>query len=90
MKISRQQLQQADGDGILSTDQAEALYHYLGHLASGIFEDSWLFPIALTAIGPGIVYLGILWQRHEVQITGRVQALLPQALRELLAARGRS
>jgi len=63
---------------------------YLGHLASGIFEDSWLFPIALTAIGPGIVYLGILWQRHEVQITVRVQVLLPQTLRELFAARGQS
>jgi hypothetical protein len=60
----------------------------LEHLASSIFQDSWLFPIALTAICPGIVYLGILWLRHEAAITGRVQALLPQALRELLAARG--
>ncbi len=60
---------------------------YLEHLASSIFEDSWLFPIALTAIGLGIVYLGILWQRHEPLITARMQALLPGELRELLAAR---
>jgi hypothetical protein len=31
---------------------------------------------------------GILWQHHEAAITLRVQVLLPQALRELLAARG--
>ena len=61
---------------------------YLEHLAASVFKDSWLFPIALTAIGLGIIYLGILWQRHEAAINGRVQALLPQALRELLAARG--
>ncbi len=60
---------------------------YLEHLASSIFQDSWLFPFALTAIGLGIIYLGILWQRHEAKITGKVQSLLPQALRELLAAR---
>jgi hypothetical protein len=63
---------------------------YLEHLASSIFQDSWLFPIALTAIGLGIIYLGILWQRHEASITGQVQELLPQALRELLAARGQA
>ena len=40
---------------------------YLEHLASSIFQDSWLFPIALTAIGLGIVHLGILWQRHEAE-----------------------
>jgi len=59
---------------------------YLEHLASSIFEDSWLFPIALTAIGLGIVYLGSLWQRHKPLITARMQALLPGELRELLAA----
>jgi hypothetical protein len=63
---------------------------YLEHLASSIFQYSWQFPITLTAIGLGIIYLGILWQRHEASITGRVQALLPQALRELFAARGQT
>ena len=26
---------------------------YLGYLANEVFEDSWMFPIALTAIGLG-------------------------------------
>jgi len=60
---------------------------YLGHLASTVFEGSWLFPIALTAIGMCIVYLGIVWQRHEREITTGLRRLLPQAIRELLEAR---
>ena len=60
---------------------------YLEHLASTIFENSWLFPITLTAIGLGIVYLGIIWQRNETLITQKTRGLLPVALQELLAER---
>ena len=57
---------------------------YLGYLAADFFKDSWLFPFALTAIGLGIVYLGILWQKHEKSITEKARALLPESLREVL------
>lgn len=60
---------------------------YLGHLASDVFRDSWLFPIALTAIGLLIVYLGIIWQRNEQAITERARGILPEALRSLLESR---
>ncbi|EKE02934.1 MAG: hypothetical protein ACD_20C00307G0003 [uncultured bacterium] len=60
---------------------------YLGHLANEVFKDSWLFPIALTAIGLGIIYLGLLWQKNEKQITHQVRSLLPVPLRELLEER---
>jgi hypothetical protein len=60
---------------------------YLGHLSWRVFEDSWLFPFVLTAIGLGVVLLGVLWQRNEARITARLRALLPTALQELLAAR---
>ena len=60
---------------------------YFEHLASSIFQDSWLFPIALTAIGLGIVYLGVFWQRNEAMITQKTRRLLPTALQELLAER---
>lgn len=59
----------------------------LGHMASSVFRDSWLFPVALTAMGLGIIYLGILWQRHEGRILGWVHRRLPQPLAELLAHR---
>ncbi|WP_417438115.1 DUF2157 domain-containing protein [Idiomarina sp.] len=60
---------------------------YLGYLAQDVFQDSWLFPVALTAIGLGIVYLGILWQKHEKTMTNKLRALIPAELRELLEAR---
>ncbi len=60
---------------------------YLGHLADKVFRDSWLFPIALTAIGLGIIYLGVIWQKHEKEITTTVRNRLPLPLRELLSER---
>jgi hypothetical protein len=60
---------------------------YLGHLANEVFKNSWLFPIALSAIGLGIIYIGLLWQKNEKQITRKVRSCLPPALRELLEER---
>lgn len=60
---------------------------YIGHLASDIFKDSWLFPITLTALGLLVIYLGILWQKHEQSITDRARNILPVPLRELLESR---
>ncbi len=57
---------------------------YVSHLASVVFKDSWLFPIALTAIGLGVIYLGVLWQKHEQAVTQATRQFLPQPLRELL------
>ncbi len=60
---------------------------YLGHLANQVFKDSWLFPIALTAIGLVIIYLGLFWQKNEKEITRKVRRYLPLPLRELLDER---
>jgi hypothetical protein len=61
---------------------------YLGYLAYDVFRDSLLFPFVLTLIGLGVIYLGLLWQRHEESIGARLQSGLPIPLQELLA-RGR-
>lgn len=60
---------------------------YLGHLANVVFKESVLFPIALTLLGLGLIYLGILWQKHEQHISLRLCRYLPQPLREFLAAK---
>lgn len=60
---------------------------YLGHLASSVFADSWLFPFTLTAIGLGIVYLGIIWQKHEAHLSTKIRRFLPQPLQELLESK---
>ena len=56
---------------------------YLGHLSFRVFKDSLLFPLALSAIGLGVIYLGILWQRNEQRIVARIRALLPEPLRAM-------
>lgn len=60
---------------------------YLGYLAFQVFQLSYLFPVALTVIGFGIIYLGILWQKNEARLTARMRSLLPAALKDLLQAR---
>jgi hypothetical protein len=60
---------------------------YLGHLAYAVFEDSMLFPFALTGLGFGVIYLGILWQRHERDISRRLRSVLPAQLRQLVEHR---
>ena len=60
---------------------------YLGHLVMTVFKDSWLFPIALTIIGLLVIYLGIVWQKHEVVITGKMRSILPPSIRAFLAAK---
>ena len=60
---------------------------YLGYLASDVFKDSWLFPIALSAIGLGVIYLGVVWQKHEESITHAARSVLPEPLRLLLESK---
>ena len=60
---------------------------YLAHLADSVFKDSMLFPFALTLIGLGIVYLGIIWQRNEEALGERLRGLLPAALSALIVKR---
>lgn len=60
---------------------------YLAHLAHSVFKDSMLFPFALTLIGLGVIYLGIVWQRHEAELGARLRRMLPVALAELIERR---
>lgn len=60
---------------------------YLGHLAWDVFEDSWLFPITLTAIGLLIIYLGVLWQKNEKVLTEKSRSLLPRKLKAFLESK---
>jgi hypothetical protein len=59
---------------------------YLGYLSYRVFEDSLLFPFALTLLGLGVVALGIWWQRREAAIHARLAGWLPAALKPLAMA----
>lgn len=60
---------------------------YIGYLASHIFKDSWLFPITLTLLGLFVIYLGVVWQKNELNITAKARKYLPTPLRELLESK---
>jgi hypothetical protein len=54
---------------------------YLGYLSHQLFQDSLLFPFALTLLGLGVVYLGLWWQKNETRLYLRFQSWTPVALR---------
>ncbi|MCH7550993.1 MAG: hypothetical protein IIA35_04740 [Proteobacteria bacterium] len=56
---------------------------YIGHLAYEIFADSILLPFVLTAIGVGIIYLGIQLKRHGAKIEQTVEDTLPVWMKRL-------
>jgi hypothetical protein len=60
---------------------------YLGDLSWHVFKDSLVFPFALSAVGLGIIALGVLWQRREAQWAASVRSYVPRPLRELIEAR---
>lgn len=60
---------------------------YVGHLAYQVFQNSFWFPIILTLIGLGIIYLGIIWQKNEALLTSHMRCVLPKRLQELLNRR---
>ncbi len=62
---------------------------YLGHLAYEVFQDSWLFPFALSAIGIGVVGLGIAYARRQRRIQQWFEARLPTGVQTLRPAHAR-
>lgn len=62
-------------------------FYYIGYLAFSLFADSYLFPFILTLLGAAIIYLGILWQKHEAKLTQSMRSVLPETLRDFLNAR---
>lgn len=56
---------------------------FLGDLANKIFEDSLLFPFALSLIGIGIIALGLYYHRHQDEIYAWFDGKLPDQLRRL-------
>ncbi|MBY6239922.1 hypothetical protein [Methylosinus sp. Sm6] len=62
---------------------------YLGHLASEVFQDSILFPFALSAIGVAIIATGLLFHRYGARLAGAIGAALPDQLRDLRPAHAR-
>ena len=63
---------------------AMGVFGYIGHLAYRVFQNSVLFPLALSLTGILIIYAGILYNKNQVTINRRIIALVPQKLRQFL------
>jgi hypothetical protein len=66
---------------------ALGLFGYLGHLAYCVFNDSLLFPFALSLLGIGIIYLGLQYQRRRKQIEQCIRSLIVPHIRSLIPPR---
>jgi hypothetical protein len=59
---------------------ALGVFGYLGYLSYHVFENSVVFPFALTILGVGIIFLGIQYQKNGERIQSAILARLPRAL----------
>lgn len=63
------------------------LAFYFIDLAERLFQDSLMFPIALSAIGIAVIAVGLWYYRHMASIEGWLGNHLPAPLRALRPAR---
>lgn len=59
---------------------------YLGYLAYDVFEDSLLFPFALSLIGIGVIAAGVHYHKRREHYERALTALIPPRWRKLLPA----
>lgn len=60
---------------------------YLGHLSYSVFKDSLLFTVVLGAMGIGIVFVGLWWNKREAALHAALSQWLPASLRRAIEAR---
>ena len=57
---------------------------YIGFLADVLFKDSLTFTIALVFIGSILIYLGIVWQKHNSVFINYINKTLPNKLTSIV------
>jgi hypothetical protein len=89
--ITRAELDGAVRAGIVSAEQADKLAAYLGAEVATAEQPHFTFVHVLYYLGGmiaiGAIWLGVLWQQREAQLSARLRGFLPAALRELIEAR---
>lgn len=61
------------------------LFGYLAHLTQNLFQNSVLFPFALSFIGLAVIYVGIVFQRNRINIENKLLNYLPSFIRTLFS-----
>jgi tetratricopeptide (TPR) repeat protein len=60
------------------------VFGYLGYLSYRVFQDSLLFPVALSLIGVLVIFLGVKYQRNRAAIERVILAKVPLCLKQIL------
>ena len=83
LEATREQVLEIMKDSRVGAFGAIGIAMYLGYLASTVFQDSLLFPLALSGIGLGVIGLGIWYfrQRHDLALW--MARAFPQELQKL-------
>ncbi len=63
---------------------AMGVFGYLGYLSYRVFQNSLLFPFALTLLGILIIYLGVQYQRNRGDIEAFLLDRIPERIKRLL------
>lgn len=63
---------------------ALGVFVYLSYLASDVFADSLLFPVALTALGIAIMGTGLLYRENRERVEALLRRWVPPAIRRAL------
>ena len=63
---------------------ALGVFGYVGHLAWEVFEDSLLFPFALSGVGLATIALGILYARNRRRVERTILGFVPEGVRGVL------
>jgi hypothetical protein len=61
---------------------------YLFHLSWSVFHDSPVFPLVLTAMGVGVIGLGVFIQKYKESLKRAIFSSIPSGLREFLPQQG--
>jgi hypothetical protein len=62
------------------------VFIYLGHLTQKVFADSLWFPVALSALGLGVIFIGVWYQKNRRRIDRWLIASLPSSIKKLRPA----
>lgn len=59
---------------------------YLGYLSYDVFAESLLFPVVVTLIGLGVIWLGLVYQKRRERLSQVMRGCLPEWVRAALPA----
>ena len=66
------------------------VFGYLGYLSYRVFENSLLFPVALSFLGILMIYLGIKYQHNRASIERLIRAMIPPSVKRMLPTERRA